>query len=51
MSLTVTEKGYSQDQVTGDLDLSNEGVINDIKNIENPKTAIGYVVAGLNKRF
>jgi mannitol 2-dehydrogenase len=51
VSLTVTEKGYSQDQVTGDLDFSNEMVIHDLRNIETPNTAIGYIVAGLNKRF
>lgn len=51
VSLTVTEKGYSQDQVTGDLDLRNDAVIHDLNNIETPKTAIGYIVAGLNKRF
>jgi mannitol 2-dehydrogenase len=51
VSLTVTEKGYSQDQVTGDLDLKNEMVIHDLANIDTPKTAIGYIVSGLNKRF
>lgn len=51
VSLTVTEKGYSQDQVTGDLDTRNENVIHDLNNIDTPKTAIGYIVAGLNKRF
>ena len=51
VSLTVTEKGYSQDQLTGDLDLRNEAVIHDIQNIDTPKTAIGYIVAGLNNRL
>lgn len=51
VSLTVTEKGYSQDQVTGDLDLTNDGVMHDLKNIEAPQTAIGYIVSGLNRRF
>lgn len=51
VSLTVTEKGYSQDQVTGDLDTKNENVVHDLANIETPKTAIGYIVAGLNRRF
>jgi VCBS repeat-containing protein len=48
VSLTVTEKGYSQDQVTGNLDLKNEMVIHDLANIDTPKTAIGYIVSGLN---
>jgi len=30
VSLTVTEKGYSQDQVTGNLDTRNEMVIHDL---------------------
>ena len=51
VSLTVTEKGYSQDQVTGNLDTRNEMVIHDLQNIDTPKTAIGYIVSGLNKRF
>ena len=50
VSLTVTEKGYSQDISTGDLDLNDENIKHDLKNLATPKTAIGYVVSALEKR-
>lgn len=50
VSLTVTEKGYSQDVNTGDLDFNNANVQHDLANIGTPKTAIGYIVSALQQR-
>jgi len=50
VSLTVTEKGYSQDISTGDLDFNNTNVKHDLENISTPKTAIGYIVSALGQR-
>ena len=50
VSLTVTEKGYSQDQVTGELLLQDESVQHDLKNIATPKTTLGYITSALLKR-
>lgn len=50
LSLTVTEKGYCIDPVTGQLDLDNPGIMQDLQNITKPVTAIGYIVQGLARR-
>jgi len=50
VSLTVTEKGYSQDITTGELDLKDADIQHDLKNLATPKTAIGYIVSALDKR-
>jgi len=49
VSLTVTEKGYCYDE-TGNLDLTNSNLQNDLTNPENPKTVYGYLIAGLKAR-
>lgn len=49
LSLTITEKGYCYDS-KGDLDPSNPGIQHDLKNLDAPKTGIGYVVAALRDR-
>lgn len=50
VSLTVTEKGYCQDNV-GDLDRNNPFVKADLEgNLAKPKTAIGMIVAALRQR-
>ena len=52
VSMTVTEKGYSQDS-TGDLDFNHPDIKHDLTylGLEAPKTAIGYVVSALNKKM
>lgn len=51
VSLTITEKGYCQDN-QGDLDTNNPFVKSDIEgNLQKPKTAIGMIVAGLRRRM
>jgi mannitol 2-dehydrogenase len=50
VSMTVTEKGYSQDQVTGDINFNDEAVKHDLANIGTPKTCIGYIVSALSVR-
>lgn len=49
LSLTVTEKGYCYDQ-NKNLDQDNELIKHDIKNLNTPKTALGYIVASLKNR-
>lgn len=51
ISLTVTEKGYCHDPATGNLNLQHPDVVHDLQNIDTPKSAIGYMVAALKKRF
>ena len=48
ISLTITEKGYCCRN--GQLDLDHKGIRADLENPENPKTAIGVIVAGLARR-
>jgi len=50
VSLTVTEKGYCHDPASGNLNLSHPDIVHDLKNITEPKTAIGFIVAALAKR-
>jgi fructuronate reductase len=50
VSLTVTEKGYLRNPGNGDLLVDDPAVIADLKNIETPKTAIGFIVRALALR-
>lgn len=53
ISLTITEKGYCLDE-NGNLNFEHEGIKQDsfaLKNQAIPKTALGYLAAGLKKRF
>jgi mannitol 2-dehydrogenase len=50
VSMTVTEKGYSQDQVTGDLNFEDAAIQHDLANIATPKTTIGFIVSALSVR-
>lgn len=50
VTLTATEGGYCVNAATGELDLSNTGVINDLKNPGNPQTIFGYLAESLNRR-
>jgi len=50
VSLTATEGGYCFHQGTGELDLKNPGVQNDLKNPDSPRTIFGYLAEGLDRR-
>lgn len=51
VSMTVTEKGYCHDPATGNLNLNNPDIQHDLKNLEKPLSAIGYLVAALKARM
>ena len=51
VSLTITEKGYHYNSDKKELDFSNQNIINDLGNLENPQTAVGFLVAGLRNRY
>ena len=51
VSLTITEKGYHYNPDKKELDFSNQNIIDDLENPENPKTAVGFLVAGLRDRY
>lgn len=49
LSLTVTEKGYCYDS-SKNLDQANSLIQEDVANLGQPKTALGYIVSGLKAR-
>jgi fructuronate reductase len=51
VSLTITEKGYCHDPATGNLNPQHPDIEHDLKNLDKPKSAIGYIVAALQQRF
>ena len=51
VSLTITEKGYHYNSDKKELDFSNQNIIDDLGNLENPQTAVGFLVAGLRNRY
>ena len=51
VSLTITEKGYYYNSDKKELDFRNQNIIDDLENPENPKTAVGFLVAGLRSRY
>lgn len=50
ITLTATEGGYCFHQGSGELDLDNKGIQNDLKNPKNPQTIFGYLAEGLELR-
>lgn len=50
ITLTVTEKGYCHNPATGNLNTENPDILHDLSNPMAPKSAVGYVVAGLRQR-
>lgn len=50
VSLTITEKGYCHTPQTGDLDERHPDIINDLQNLDAPRSAIGFLVAALAQR-
>ncbi len=51
VSLTITEKGYHYNSGKKELDFGNQNVTYDLGNPEKPKTAVGFLVAGLRDRY
>lgn len=50
ITLTATEGGYCFHQGSGELDMENKGVQNDLKNPGHPQTIFGYLAEGLARR-
>ncbi len=50
ISLTATEGGYCFHQGSGELDLENKSIQNDLKNPQKPQTIFGYLATGLERR-
>ena len=50
ISLTITEKGYCHDPASGRLNESHPDIIHDLAHPEAPRSAMGYLVAGLLER-
>lgn len=51
VSLTVTEKGYCHDPATGELNESHPDIVHDLAHPEAPRSAIGFLMAGLRHRY
>ncbi|WP_337270660.1 mannitol dehydrogenase family protein [Oryzifoliimicrobium ureilyticus] len=50
VSLTITEKAYCIDPVSGGLDFNHPDIRHDLETPSSPKTAIGFLVEGLRRR-
>ncbi|MGO2508847.1 MAG: mannitol dehydrogenase family protein [Vibrio hibernica] len=50
VSLTITEKGYCHHPSTGHLDLNNPLIQHDLENINQPHSAIGFLVSAIKTR-
>jgi fructuronate reductase len=50
VSLTVTEKGYCHDPATGDLNADHPDIRHDLAHPDQPKSALGFLLAGLVER-
>lgn len=50
VTLTVTEKGYTL-SADGGLDEGHPDIVHDLANPREPKSAVGYIVEGLRRRF
>jgi mannitol 2-dehydrogenase len=51
VTLTVTEKGYYYDKVSGEPDLKEEAVRHDLEHPDDPSSASGFLAAGLAARY
>lgn len=47
---TVTEKGYSQNPASGDLDLHDAAIRHDLENPDAPRSTLGVLAVGLRRR-
>jgi fructuronate reductase len=50
VTTTVTEKGYSQNPASGDLDLDDPAIRHDIQNPQAPRSTLGVLAAGVRRR-
>lgn len=50
VSLTITEGGYCFNRVTGEFDPTSPGVLQDLSGSDDPVSAFGFIVEGLNRR-
>ncbi len=50
VTLTVTEKGYKLDPSSGALDRADPDVRHDLSSLETPRSAAGFIAAGLARR-
>jgi fructuronate reductase len=50
VSLTVTEKGYCHDPVSGTLNEAHPDIVHDLANMAQPRSAPGFIVAALARR-
>lgn len=50
LSLTITEKGYCHDPATGALRADHPDIAHDLVHAEAPRSAIGFIVRGLQAR-
>ncbi len=50
ISMTVTEKGYCHNPATGALQADHADIVHDLANPDQPRSAIGYLVAALRAR-
>lgn len=50
VSLTITEKGYCLDAASGALNLSHVDIVHDLAHPDEPRSAVGFIVAALAMR-
>ncbi|MFK7825745.1 MAG: mannitol dehydrogenase family protein [Oligoflexales bacterium] len=50
ISLTITEGGYNINQRTGDFNLDDDLIKQDIQNFDDPKTIFGHLAKGIRQR-
>jgi len=50
VSLTITEKGYCHDPASGELNLGHPDVAHDLAAPDDPRSAVGLLVLGLERR-
>ncbi|MEN4922502.1 mannitol dehydrogenase family protein [Achromobacter spanius] len=50
VSVTVTEKGYCHDPASGRLNLAHPDIVHDLAQPQAPRSAIGFLVRGLQRR-
>jgi fructuronate reductase len=51
VSLTVTEKGYCHKPSQGSLQWDHPDIVHDLQHAEAPRSAIGFIVRGLQQRY
>jgi fructuronate reductase len=50
VTLTITEKGYCHDPATGEINWDHADIVHDLAHPQKPRSAIGYLCAGLAQR-